>query len=84
MSSQRIAITIPPPCLEKLDAWVKKQGISRSRFVVQAVEQQIEKLEDEEITRRFNEVCSDPDTAACDQDLAEEMLAIAGKSGETW
>jgi len=84
MSAQRIAITIPPPCLEKLDAWAKKQGISRSRFVVQAVEQQIESLEEEEITRQFNEVCSDPDTAAYDQNLAEEMLGIAGEPEESW
>ena len=83
MSTRRISITVPPPCLEKLDAWVKRLGVSRSRFVVQAVEQQIEKLEEEEITRQFNEVCSDPVTAARDQDLAEEMLTIAGEPQET-
>ena len=84
MSARRISITLPPSCLEKLDAWAKEQGISRSRFVVQAVEQQIQKFEEEEITRRFNEVCSDPDTAACDQDLAEEMLTLQREDIPLW
>ncbi len=84
MPAQRIAITIPPPSLEKLDAWVNKQGISRSRFVVQAIEQHIEKLEEDEITRRYNEVCEDPKTAAYDRDLAEEMLGVAEEPEETW
>jgi hypothetical protein len=41
-------------------------------------------LEDEEITRLYDEAYSDPDLAARDKDLAEEMLRISANLEEKW
>ena len=99
MPTQRIAITIPPPFLKRLDEWAEKMGKSRSRFIVEELDNRLRVLldnrlrvlldnrlrvlEDEEITRMYNEVCTDPDVLAYDHELAEEMLGIGSiREGE--
>ena len=77
MVSQKIAITIPPPFLKRLDEWVKKTGKSRSRFIVDELDKRLRMLEDEEITRMYNKVCSDQEISDYDHELAEEMLSIS-------
>ena len=86
MATQRIAITIPPPFLKRLDAWAKKMGQSRSRFIVEEMDNRLRVLEDEEITRMYNKVCSDPDVSEYDHEIAEEMLAVSsiGEEVEKW
>ena len=74
MTYQRIAITVPPSFLERLDGWVRKTGKSRSRFIVDELGKQLKAMEEEEITGLFNAVCSDSDASDRDRDLAEEML----------
>lgn len=75
MSTQKIAITVPPPFLTKLDSWAKKLGKSRSRFIVEELDKRLMELEDEEITRLYNQAYSDPKAISKDSELAEEMLA---------
>ena len=77
MPAQKIAITIPPPFLKKLDKWAEKMGKSRSRFIVEELDSRLKLLEDEEITRMYDEVCTDPDASAYDHEIAEEMLSIS-------
>jgi metal-responsive CopG/Arc/MetJ family transcriptional regulator len=77
MPAQKIAITIPPRFLKKLDETVHKMGKSRSRFIVETLEHRLRVLEDEEITRKYNEVCGDPDVSDYDHSLAEDMLKMA-------
>jgi metal-responsive CopG/Arc/MetJ family transcriptional regulator len=77
MPAQKIAITIPPPFLKKLDKWAEKMGKSRSRFIVEELDNRLKLLEDEEVTRMYDRVCMDPDASAHDQAVAEEMLAIS-------
>jgi len=86
MTTQKIAITVPPLFLERLDQWAKKTGKSRSRFMVEELDKALRMLEDEEITRRYNKVCSDPETSAYDHDLAEEMLSMSSihEEEEKW
>ncbi len=82
MSFQKVAITVPPPFLKRLDGWVKKSGKSRSRFIVDELDQRLKALEDEEITRLYNEVCTPSEEAAYDRDLASEMLGLSSVSEE--
>lgn len=86
MTFQKIAITVPPPFLKRLDGWVKKTGKSRSRFIVDEMAKRLKMLEDEEITRLYNDACSNSETLAYDRDLSEEMLTISSISEEeeTW
>ena len=74
MSTQKIAITVPPPFLKRLDEWATKMEKSRSRFIVEELEKRLKILEDEEVTRLYDEVCGEPETSAYDQELSEEML----------
>ena len=86
MTTQKIAITVPPPFLKRVDQWAKKTGKSRSRFIVEELDNRLRMLEDEEITRIYNEVCSDPESSVCDHDLAEEMFDMSSvhEEEEKW
>jgi len=86
MATQKIAITVPPPFLKRLDEWSRKTGKSRSRFIVEELDKRLRMLEDEDITRIYNEVCGDPETSAYDQNLSEEMLSMSSihEQEEKW
>ena len=84
MGTTKIAITIPPPFLKRLDQWAKKRGKSRSRFIVDELDKRLKEMEDEEITRLYDAVSEDPVTRAYDQELAEELLAVAAEAEEKW
>ena len=77
MAAQRIAITVPPVFLKRLDQWAKRMGRSRSRFIVEQMDKRLKVLEDEAVTRLYNETYSDPEIVAQDRQLAEEMLNIS-------
>lgn len=86
MATQKIAITIPPPFLKRLDDWAEKMGKTRSRFIVEELDHRLRLLEDEEVTRMYNAVCTDPDSSAHDHELAEEMLGTGSvrEEEEKW
>ena len=77
MSTQKIAITVPPSFLIKLDSWAKKTGKSRSRFIVEEMDKRLMALEDEEITRLYNKAYGDSEDRTKDSKLAEEMFAAS-------
>ena len=82
MATQKIAITVPPLFLKRLDQWAKKRGKTRSRFIVEELDNRLKTLEDEEITKLYNEVCADKDTSNYDKDLAEDMLGLSSVQEE--
>ena len=77
MSTEKIAITVPPNFLIKVDTWAKKTGKSRSRFIVEEMDKRLAELEDEEITRLYNKVYGGPEAGAGNSELAEEMLGAS-------
>ena len=77
MSTQKIAITVPPVFLTKLDSWAKKAGKSRSRFIVEEMDKKIIELEDAEITELYNKAYSGSEERARDRKLAEEMFNVS-------
>ncbi len=86
MATQKVAITVPPLFLKRVDQWAKKRGKSRSRFIVEELDNRLKTLEDEEITKLYNEVCADRESSDSDHDLAEEMLSISAvrEEEEKW
>jgi metal-responsive CopG/Arc/MetJ family transcriptional regulator len=86
MSTQKIAITVPPVFLKKLDSWVQKTGKSRSRFIVEELDKRLVELEDEEITRLYDQTYGDPENKIKNIDLAEEMLQAGAvhKAEDKW
>ena len=81
MSTQKIAITVPPIFLTKLDSWAQKTGKSRSRFIVEELDKRLVELEDEEITRLYDQAYGDPRNRIMDIELAEEMLEAGAVRG---
>ena len=77
MSTQKIAITVPPGFLIKLDSLAKKAGKSRSRFIVEEMNKRITELEDREVTKLYNEAYGDPEESERDIELAEEMFTAS-------
>ena len=77
MTTQKIAITVPPVFLKKLDSWAGKTGKSRSRFIVDEMNKRLMALEDEEITKLYNTAYGDSQTRSKDGELAEEMFQIS-------
>ena len=77
MSTQKIAITVPPPFLIKLDSWAAKAGKSRSRFIVEEMDKRLMELEDEEITRLYNKAYGGSQDRSKGSELAEEMFAAS-------
>lgn len=86
MATQKIAITVPPLFLKRVDQWAKKTGKSRSRFIVDELNNRLRTLEDVEITRIYDEVCADSESSVYDHDLAEEMLSMTSihEEEEKW
>lgn len=84
MNAQKIAITVPPTFLEWLDKWAKRKGKSRSRFIVEEMTTRLKNLEDMAVTQLYNEVYSDPEIAAQDKELAEDMLGMSANLEEKW
>ena len=77
MSTKKIAITVPLFFLKRLDRWAKKANKSRSRFIVEELEKRLAVLEDDTITKLYNDAYDDKETAVEDRELAEEMLWIS-------
>ena len=77
MTTQKIAITVPPVFLIKLDSWAKKTGKSRSRFIVEEMNKRLMELEDEEITKLYNLAYGNSEERAKGSNLAEEILAAS-------
>jgi len=86
MSTKKIAITVPPVFLKRLDRWAKKANRSRSRFIVEELEKRLAVLEDDAITKMYDGVYDEKETAAEDRELAEEMLSISAihEEKEKW
>ena len=82
MATQKVAITVPPPFLKRVDQWAKKRGKTRSRFIVEELNNRIKMLEDEEVTKLYNEACADKNSSDYDNDLAEEMFGISSVQEE--
>jgi len=82
MATQKVAITVPPLFLKRVDQWAKKRGKSRSRFIVEELDNRLKMFEDEETTKLYNEACADRESSDSDHDLAEEMLSISAVQEE--
>jgi predicted DNA-binding protein len=82
----KIAITISPDTLERVDNWAEKLQQSRSQFILDQVETQLRSLEDEEVTKRYDEVYQSSEALEENRVLAEEMHRLVPDQGgdEKW
>ena len=60
-----------------MDRWAKRAKRSRSRFIVEELEKRLAVLEDETITKMYNDAYDEKEASEEDRELAEEMLSIS-------
>ncbi len=82
MGVRKFAISIPEAVMDQVDEAAKRRGITRSRFISEVLRKVARARSDAEITRRLDEVFSDPDVAAEQSRTSRELLvARAGDDG---
>jgi metal-responsive CopG/Arc/MetJ family transcriptional regulator len=59
----KTAVTIPDNIIKRADKLAKRRKISRSKLFTEAIESYLDEYDEEEITRRINEVCDKVDTS---------------------
>ncbi len=75
MNTQKIAVTVPKPLLEKVDALTRHQRISRSEFISEAVHEKLLKEQKRDI-KEHDESETDPWDAL-------DIEAVAVETGRT-
>jgi hypothetical protein len=82
--TQKVAITMPQILIKEIDAVSKKKGVSRSRYITQAV---YEKIKDEKkrfITECYDDIFSDP---KIQKEQLETSICFEGagnEGGQEW
>jgi metal-responsive CopG/Arc/MetJ family transcriptional regulator len=85
MATAKIAVTIPEEVLEAVDAAARERGESRSGFISRVLRAAMTARSDAEVTRRLNEVFGNPEVAAEQLRVADELDAAGTDwSDETW
>ena len=74
MATRRITITIPPNTLKRVDRWAERLKKSCSWFIVEQVEKRLQEIEDQEVTRLYDQAYKDKQALEENRELAEEML----------
>lgn len=85
MTTAKIAVTIPEEVLEAVDAAAQERGESRSGFISRVLRTAMTARSDAEVTRRLNEIFGNPEIAAEQLRVADEIDAVGTDwSDETW
>ncbi len=76
MSKSKIAITVSPLVLNRLDAWVQNEHFaSRSEAIEQAVEAQLQRLERTRLSAQCALLDADDEQAMADEGLTADTAA---------
>ncbi len=85
MPTAKIAVTVPRDVLDAVDAAARERGESRSGFISRVLRAAMKARSDAEVTRLLNEVFRDPEAAAEQLRVADELdSAGTDWSDETW
>lgn len=80
MPTCKVALTFPENILNRVDRMARHLGKSRSRFVAEQLDQALRRLEDEDITARYDAAYTGQDTRTENADLAEDLLQLTPPS----
>ena len=82
MATRRVAITLPVQIVERADQWARKEGRSRSRLIANLLDTALEALDENEVTRLYNEAYESAEAREENGRLAAELQVLAGATGE--
>jgi len=84
INTQKVAITMPQILIKEIDKLSKKKGLSRSRYITQAV---CEKIEDEKkyfITECYDNIFSDAEIRKEQLETARWFEGAGDEGGQEW
>lgn len=84
ISTQKVAITMPQILIREIDALSKKKGLSRSRYITQAVFDKIENEKKALITECYNEIFSDEKIQKEQLEAANWLEGAGNEGGQEW
>jgi hypothetical protein len=85
MRTLKIAVTVPEDVVEAVDAAAREKGMSRSGFISRVLRTAMKAKSDAEVTRKLDEIFTDPDAAADQLRIANELdRAGTDWSDESW
>ena len=84
MHTQKVAITMPEVLVREIDTLSKKKGISRSRYISQAVSQSIEEEKKRYITECYNEIFSEAEVQNEQLETTHNFEGAGSEGGHEW
>jgi len=78
MAVAKVALSLPEPLVNQIDQLAKKDGLSRSAFVRQAVERTLQESAETEVVRAAYQIYAE--IAEEDRKLSETFLPLAAET----
>ncbi|MFH1981116.1 MAG: hypothetical protein ABIL58_04685 [Pseudomonadota bacterium] len=84
MHTQKVAITIPEMLIKEVDTLSKIKGVSRSRYIAQAVSEKIENEKKRFITESYDSVFSDESIRDEQLKMSRSLEDAGHEGGQEW
>jgi metal-responsive CopG/Arc/MetJ family transcriptional regulator len=84
MAVRKIAISVPEEVLRQVDRAAKARHMTRSRFISRALARIASARRDAEITRRIDEILSEPEVAREQVETARAFQRARSARGTEW
>jgi hypothetical protein len=75
MAAHKFAISVPEEVMAQIDEAAQRRGVTRSRFITDVLRRAARARSDAEITRRLDEIFSDPEVAREQRRVNRSLLA---------
>jgi len=82
--TQKVAISMPNILVQEIDALSKRKGLSRSRYIAQAVSEKIESEKKRFITESYDNIFSDKDIQKEQLEMARCFEGAGNEGGQEW
>jgi hypothetical protein len=84
MAAKKLAISAPEEVIREVDHAAKRRGMTRSGFITDVLSRVARARTDAEITRRVNDLFSDPEIAREQVETTNKFRRIAPRRGAEW
>lgn len=84
MAARKIAISVPEEVIHQVDHAARRHGMTRSAFIAHVLGRVARARTDAEISRRVNELFSDPEIAREQVETAKAFRRVAPTHGAEW
>jgi len=82
--TQKVAISMPNILVKEIDALSKSKGLSRSRYIAQAVSEKIESEKNHFIRESYDKIFSDKEIQKEQLEMARCFEGTGNEGGQEW